>query len=70
MMSATATNYDQLCAAADQLRKSERGQRALKNLSAFFREGGLCLDQPNKQAAMRLFRAALENPWDLPAELT
>lgn len=64
------SSYEELCRAADQLRKSERGRAALKNLSTFFREGGMGLDAFNQEAALRLFVAAMENPWDLPAELT
>ena len=62
--------YAQFCVAAAQLRKSERGSRALQNLERFFRDGGLGLDATNKRAATDLFLAAMENPWDLPADLT
>lgn len=61
--------YEQLEAAAAQLRKSERGQRALENLSRFFSDGGTGLDDANKKAALKLFLAAIQNPWDLPANL-
>jgi hypothetical protein len=63
------STYEELEAAAAHLRKSERGQRALENLSRFFSDGGTGLDAVNKKAALKLFMAALQNPWDLPANL-
>ena len=64
------SEYQKLEAAAEQLRRSERGRRALENISKFFRDGGTGLDDSNKLAALALFMAALHNPWDLPANLT
>ncbi len=61
--------YEELEATVAQLRKSERGQRALENLSRFFSEGGIGLDVSNKAAVMRLLHACFCNPWDLPASL-
>jgi len=62
--------YEQLEAAAEQLKQSERGQRVLKNLSRLASEGALSLDSQNKKAATELFAAMLHNPWDLPAWFT
>ena len=67
---APINKYPALCEAAEHLSRSDRGARALKNLSLFFREGGSGLDEKNKRAALALFMAALSNPWDLPADLT
>lgn len=62
--------YPELERAAAQLRKSERGRRALKNLSALYRDGGSGLDDINKAAALKLFSAMLYCPWEWPANLT
>lgn len=62
-------SYDELEAAVTQLRKSERGTRALENFSKFVSEGGTGLDASNKTALSRLVHAALNNPWDLPDNL-
>ena len=62
--------YEELEAACTQLKKTERGQRALKALSQFASTGGLSLDERNKRACTELFTACLTNPWDLPAWFT
>ncbi len=67
---ASHTEYQKLEAAAAHLRKSERGDRALKNLSSFFRDGGTGLDDQNKRAVILLMNAAFTHPWNLPANLT
>lgn len=62
--------YEQLEAAAQRLKRTERGQRALEALSQFASDGGTGLDTGNKQAAADLFMACLDNPWNLPAWFT
>lgn len=58
--------YEELESAVSQLRKSERGQRALANIHRLCKEGGTGLDYSNKSAAMKLLHAMFFYPWDLP----
>src|SRR5260221_10474496 len=55
-----------IAAACRQLRRSERGMTALRNLETFLGEGGAGLDGTNQRAVQAIIDAAFTCPWNLP----
>lgn len=54
---------------AEKLRRSERGDAVLQKLIELRDAGASGLDAGNQRAALNLFLAMFQNPWDWPAEL-
>lgn len=57
---------DMLKKALLQLRKTERGTQALKDLSAFLQNGGAGLDMRNQDAVRAILKVTFACPWNLP----